>query len=308
MSQFAMVVPVIFLAIFALIFFSMAIRIVAEYQRLVVFRLGRALPGERGPGLVLLIPIVDRAVSVDLREQFLEVPAQTCITRDNAPISIDFLIYWKVVEPRASVIQVSNLPGASAGIATTTLRAIIGDIILDDVLAKREQINQLLRDKLDEVTARWGVKVTTVEIKEITPPHEVQDAMTRQMSAERSRRALVTEADGKKQAAITIAEGEKQAAILKAEGSQQSTILAAEGERQASILRAEGFALALGKVFQVAQTVDPKTLSLQYLDTLKTLGASPSTKFIFPLEFASFLRPIADYAGRATGGNDGGKI
>ena len=307
MSEFPMLVIVIFLAIFALILFSTAIKIVAEYQRLVVFRLGRALPGERGPGLVLLIPIVDRAVSVDLREQFLEVPAQTCITRDNAPISIDFLIYWKVVEPRASVIQVSNLPGASAGIATTTLRAIIGDIILDDVLAKREQINQLLRDKLDEVTARWGVKVTTVEIKEITPPHEVQDAMTRQMSAERSRRALVTEADGKKQAAITIAEGEKQAAILKAEGSQQSTILAAEGERQAAILRAEGFALALSKVFQVAQTVDPKTLSLQYLDTLKTLGASPSTKFIFPLEFASFLRPIADYAARATASNDGGK-
>jgi regulator of protease activity HflC (stomatin/prohibitin superfamily) len=305
MPESNIIVAVVFIFI-ALIFLSTAIKIVPEYKRLVVFRLGRALARERGPGLVLLIPFVDKAVSVDLREQFLEVPAQTCITRDNAPISIDFLIYWKVVEPRASVIQVSNLPGASAGIATTTLRAIIGDIILDDVLAKREQINQLLRDKLDEVTARWGVKVTTVEIKEITPPHEVQDAMTRQMSAERSRRALVTEADGKKQAAITIAEGEKQASILKAEGSQQSTILSAEGERQAAILRAEGFSLALGKIYQVAQTIDPKTLSLQYLETLKTLGSGPATKFIFPLEFASFLRPIADYAERAIGG-DGGK-
>jgi regulator of protease activity HflC (stomatin/prohibitin superfamily) len=304
MLESNIIVAVVFIFI-AVIFLSTAIKIVPEYRRLVVFRLGRALARERGPGLVLLIPLVDKAVSVDLREQFLEVPAQTCITRDNAPISIDFLIYWKVVEPRASVIQVSNLPGASAGIATTTLRAIIGDIILDDVLAKREQINQLLRDKLDEVTARWGVKVTTVEIKEITPPHEVQDAMTRQMSAERSRRALVTEADGKKQAAITIAEGEKQAAILKAEGSQQSTILSAEGERQAAILRAEGFSLALGKIYQVAQTIDPKTLSLQYLETLKTLGSGPATKFIFPLEFASFLKPISDYAERATGGNGG---
>jgi regulator of protease activity HflC (stomatin/prohibitin superfamily) len=304
MPESNIIVAVVFIFI-ALIFLSTAIKIVPEYRRLVVFRLGRALARERGPGLVLLIPIVDKAVSVDLREQFLEVPAQTCITRDNAPISIDFLIYWKVVEPRASVIQVSNLPGASAGIATTTLRAIIGDIILDDVLAKREQINQLLRDKLDEVTARWGVKVTTVEIKEITPPHEVQDAMTRQMSAERSRRALVTEADGKKQASITIAEGEKQAAILKAEGSQQSTILSAEGERQAAILRAEGFSLALGKIYQVAQTIDPKTLSLQYLETLKTLGSSPATKFIFPLEFASFLRPISEYADRAIGGAGG---
>lgn len=306
MADFNIVVPAVFV-FFVLIFLSTAIRIVPEYRRLVVFRLGRALARERGPGLVLLIPMVDRAVSVDLREQFLEVPAQTCITRDNAPISIDFLIYWKVVEPRASVIQVANLGGASAGIATTTLRAIIGDIVLDDVLAKREVINQLLRDKLDEVTARWGVKVTIVEIKEITPPHEVQDAMTRQMSAERSRRALVTEADGKKQASITIAEGEKQAAILKAEGGQQATILAAEGERQSAALRAEGFALALGKIYQVAQTVDAKTLSLQYLDALKVLGSSPATKFIFPLEFASFLKPLTGYAEGAMVGNEGVK-
>ncbi|HEY3303492.1 MAG TPA: SPFH domain-containing protein [Candidatus Binatia bacterium] len=304
MSDFNIVIAAVFV-LFAVILFSTAIRIVPEYRRLVIFRLGRALARERGPGLVLLIPIVDKAVSVDLREQFLEVPAQTCITRDNAPISIDFLIYWKVVEPRASVIQVANLGGASAGIATTTLRAIIGDIILDDVLAKREVINQLLRDKLDEVTARWGVKVTIVEIKEITPPHEVQDAMTRQMSAERSRRALVTEADGKKQAAITIAEGEKQAAILKAEGGQQATILAAEGERQSASLRAEGFALALGKIYQVAQTVDSKTLSLQYLEALKVLGSSPATKFIFPLEFASFLKPLTGYAEGAMVGNEG---
>ncbi len=306
MSDFSLIVPVAFILL-GVIFLSTAIRIVPEYRRLVVFRLGRALARERGPGLILLIPMVDRAVSVDLREQFLEVPAQTCITRDNAPISIDFLIYWKVVEPRASVIQVANLGGASAGIATTTLRAIIGDIILDDVLAKREVINQLLRDKLDEVTARWGVKVTIVEIKEITPPHEVQDAMTRQMSAERSRRALVTEADGKKQASITIAEGEKQAAILKAEGGQQATILAAEGERQSASLRAEGFALALGKIYQVAQTVDSKTLSLQYLDALKVLGSSPATKFIFPLEFASFLKPLTGYAEGAMVGNEGVK-
>jgi regulator of protease activity HflC (stomatin/prohibitin superfamily) len=306
MSDYNIIVVAV-LILFALILISTAIRIVPEYKRLVVFRLGRALPRERGPGLVLLIPMVDKAISVDLREQFLEVPAQTCITRDNAPISIDFLIYWKVVEPRASVIQVANLAGASAGIATTTLRAIIGDIILDDVLAKREVINQLLRDKLDEVTARWGVKVTIVEIKEITPPHEVQDAMTRQMSAERSRRAVVTEADGKKQAAITIAEGEKQAAILKAEGGQQATILAAEGERQSAALRAEGFALALGKIYQVAQTVDAKTLSLQYLEALKVLGSSPATKFIFPLEFASFLKPLTGYAEGAMIGSEGNK-
>jgi regulator of protease activity HflC (stomatin/prohibitin superfamily) len=257
-----------------------SIKIVKEYQRLVVFRLGRSI-GPKGPGVIFLIPVTDKAVWVDLREVFLEIPAQTCITKDNAPISIDFLIYWKVVDPSLSVIQVGNFAGAAQGIATTGLRAVIGDIILDDVLAKRDQINQVLRTKLDEVTERWGVKVTTVEIREITPPKDVQEAMTRQMSAERSRRALVTEADGKKQAAITIAEGEKQAAILKA-----------EGDRQAAILRAEGFSLALDKIFAVAKNVDTNTMSLQYLDALKSLGTSASTKFIFPMEFARFLQPF----------------
>lgn len=263
------------------------IKIVPEYRRLVVFRLGRS-QGPKGPGLVFLIPGVDRAVLVDLREVFLEIPAQTSITKDNAPISIDFLIYWKVVDPALSVIQVGNFALAAQGIATTGLRAVIGDIILDDVLAKRDQINQVLRAKLDEVTERWGVKVTTVEIREITPPKDVQEAMTRQMSAERSRRALVTEADGKKQAAITIAEGEKQAAILKA-----------EGDRQAAILRAEGFSLALDKIFSVAKTVDANTMSLQYLDALRALGASPATKFVFPLEFTRLLQPFLDYAGKS---------
>ncbi len=266
---------------FALILFPMVIRIVPEYKRLVIFRLGRALPHEKGPGVVLLIPIVDRPVSVDLREKFLEIPAQTCITKDNAPISIDFLIYWKVMDPRDSVIQVANFAGASQGIATTTLRAVVGDIILDDVLAKRDELNQVLRSKLDEVTGRWGVKVTSVEIREITPPKDVQEAMTKQMSAERTRRAVVTEADGKREAAIKVAEGEK-----------QSEILRAEGQRQAAILRAEGFSLALGKIYDVAKTIDSKTMSLQYLDALKALGKGAATKFIFPLEFSQLVTPL----------------
>ncbi len=267
--------------------FLSAVKIVREYQRLVVFRFGRSV-GQRGPGIVFLIPLVDRAVWVDLREAFLEIPSQTCITKDNAPINIDFLIYWKVVEPEASVIQVADFAGAARGIATTTLRAVIGDIVLDDVLARREQINQVLRAKLDEVTERWGVKVTAVEIREILPPREVQEAMTRQMSAERNRRAVVTEADGKREAAIKVAEGEKQAAILKA-----------EGDRQAAILRAEGFALALDKIFSVAHRVDSRTMTLQYLDTLKALGESPATKFIFPMEFTRLLAPLGDLAQRA---------
>ncbi|MEK6646725.1 MAG: SPFH domain-containing protein [Candidatus Firestonebacteria bacterium] len=268
---------------FGIIIISNAVKIVREYKRLVLFRLGKVM-GEKGPGLVFIIPIIDQVVWVDLRESFLEIPEQTCITKDNAGISIDFLIYWKVVDPTASVVQVRNFAGAAQGIATTTLRAVVGDIPLDDVLAKREQINAILRTKLDEVTGRWGIKVTTVEIREITPPTEIQHAMTKQMSAERSRRAVVTEADGTREAAIKVADGEKQSAILKA-----------EGERQAAILKAEGFSLALERIFSIAKGIDEKTMSLQYLEALKSIGASPSTKFIFPMEFVNLIKPILGY-------------
>ena len=202
-----------------ILFLANAIRIVPEYQRLVVFRLGRLL-GVKGPGLILLIPIVDKGVKVDLREFFLEIPRQDSITKDNAPIAVDFITFYKVVDPAMSVVQVGNFAGAAQALASTTLRAVIGDIPLDDVLAKRDEINQILRAKLDEVTERWGVKVTNVEIREIIPPPSVQEAMTRQMSAERSRRAIVLEADGTKSAAITVAEGNKASAILNAEGSK----------------------------------------------------------------------------------------
>jgi len=271
-----------------LVLISAAVRIVPEYQRLVVFRLGRCI-GAKGPGIVFLIPFVDRGVSVDLREQVREIPHQTSITKDNAPISIDFLWYYKVLDPTESVLQVGNFESAAQGMATTTLRAVIGGILLDEVLSEREQINNLLRTRLDEVTERWGVKVTNVEIREIIPPREVQDAMNRQMSAERIRRAVVTESTGTRESAVNVADGEKQAAILRAEGEKQSAILKAEGQREAQLLQAEGFANALERIYSVAQTVDTKTMTLQYFDTLRAIGASPSTKYIFPLEFSSML-------------------
>ena len=274
--------------ILVIIILSASIKVVREYQRLVIFRLGRSI-GARGPGLVFLIPIVDKPVWTDLRELYLEIPSQTCITKDNAPIDIDFLIYWRVMDPTLSVVQVGNFAGASQNMATTTLRAVIGDIALDDVLAKREDINRVLRTKLDEVTERWGVKVTSVEIREIVPPKEIQEAMNRQMSAERNRRAMVTESEGKKASAILVAEGEKQSAILRS-----------EGDRQSAILRAEGFALALEKIFGTAKTVDAKTMMLQYFETLKQMGASAATKFIFPMEFVNMLKPLAGLAEEAT--------
>ncbi len=257
------------------------VHIVREYERLVVFFLGR-LQGARGPGLVLLIPFIQQAVKVDLRERFLEVPQQTCITKDNAPISIDFLVYSKVFEPEVTVTAVTDFTGASQALAATTLRAVIGDIPLDDVLAKREQINHTLRAKLDEVTERWGVKITSVEIREIVPPRDIQEAMNRQMSAERNRRANITESEGTRQATINVAEGDKQSAILRA-----------EGERQAQVLRAEGFSSALKTIFGAAKGVDEKTMALQYLEALKALAAGSSTKWIVPMELSELTRPIS---------------
>jgi regulator of protease activity HflC (stomatin/prohibitin superfamily) len=285
-SALVLIVALVMLALLGGMGF-LSVQVVREYQRLVVFRLGRVI-GARGPGLVMLIPGIDRGVRVDLREQYIQVPHQTCITRDNAPVNVDCLIYMYVVDSVDSVVQVQNYMGAAQGIAVTALRAVVGDISLDDVLAKREQINMLLRTRLDEVTERWGVKVNSVEIREIIPPREVQDAMNRQMSAERNRRAVVTEAEGKREAAVTVATGEKQAAIL-----------ASEGARQSAILRAEGAAQALQTVFAVAQTVDGKTMSLQYLDTLRELGKGEATKIVIPMELTSMLQPFVNFANAA---------
>ena len=191
------------------------------------------------------------------------------------------------------VLEVVNYHQAVIGMATTILRAVIGEMTIDDVLSQRERINQELRVKLDDTTGRWGIKVSAVEIKEIEPAPQIQEAMNRQMSAERIRRADVTEAEGKRQASITIAEGDKQADILRAEGARQSEILTAEGDQQAAVLRAEGFSTALERIYQVAREVDVNTLSLQYFETLKEMGKGDSTKFIFPMEFTKLLGPFA---------------
>ena len=285
-----------FVLVVLLVIVYLSIRVVQQYERMVVFRLGRTDEGlVRNPGLNFLIPIVDRPVKVDLRETLTEVPSQRTITKDNAPIDVDFLVYWRIVDPLTSVLAPQRLGDMLLGVASTTLRAVIGDIPLDEVLSKREQINELLRVKLDEVTERWGGKVTTVEIREITPPRDVQDAMNRQLSAERTRRAVITESEGTRQAAINVAEGARQAEILKA-----------EGDRQAAILRAQGFSEALQQIFSAAKGIDQKTMALQYLEALKALGASPATKFVIPTEFTRLVEPITGYIERGMRAGEAG--
>jgi regulator of protease activity HflC (stomatin/prohibitin superfamily) len=280
-----------FLVVVVLVIVYLSIRVVQQYEKMVVFRLGRTNDSMvRDPGLRFLVPVIDRGAKVDLRETLTEVPSQTTITKDNAPINVDFLVYWRIADPLKSVLAPQRLDTMLLGIASTTLRAVIGDISLDEVLSKREQINEVLRVKLDEVTERWGGKVTTVEIREITPPRDVQDAMNRQLSAERTRRAVITESEGTRQAAINVAEGQKQSEILKA-----------EGDRQAAILRAEGFSEALTRIYGAASGIDAKTMALQYLEALKSLGASPATKFVIPTEFTRLVEPFAGFVERGMG-------
>ena len=267
------------------------INFLKDYERIARFRWGN-FEGLKGPGPVIMVPVMHSGVKLDLRTEVIDIPRQTNITKDNAPIAVDFLIFLRVMAEFAdrAVLQVEDYRSAVIGLATTTLRAVVGDIDLDDVLSQRERINNLLRERLDSETERWGIKVTNVEIREIEPEGEIQEAMNKQMSAERVRRAVVREALGTREAGITVAEGEKQAAILKAEGIRQAEILTAEGDQQAQDLRAAGYAKALDNIEKIAKGINENTLSLQYFQTLKEIGASESTKYIFPMEFTGLLK------------------
>ena len=268
----------------------MIISFVRDYERIARFRLGK-FEGMKGPGIVIAIPVIHSTEKVDTRVEVLDISRQTNITKDNVPLSIDVLVYLRVDIDNAerSVLEVEDYRYAVRGLATTTMRAVIGDMALDEVLSQRDRINELIRTRLDTETERWGIKVTNVEIREVDPPADVQDAMNQQMNSERERRAAVLQADGIKEAAITVAEGEKQAAILKAEGNRASEILNAEGDQQATVLRAEGYAEALKAIHGVSQGVDANTMTLQYVDALKELGSGDSTKFVLPLELTKML-------------------
>ena len=268
----------------------MIISFVRDYERIARFRLGK-FEGMKGPGIVIAIPVIHSTEKVDTRVEVLDISRQTNITKDNVPLSIDVLVYLRVdiANAERSVLEVEDYRYAVRGLATTTMRAVIGDMALDEVLSQRDRINELIRTRLDTETERWGIKVTNVEIREVDPPADVQDAMNQQMNSERERRAAVLQADGIKEAAITVAEGEKQAAILKAEGNRESEILNAQGDQQATVLRAEGYAEALKAIHGVAQGVDANTMTLQYVDALKELGSGDSTKFVLPLELTKML-------------------
>ena len=282
--------------------------VVKQYERLVIMKWGR-LQTVAQPGFRFLIPIMYTGRLVDTREQVDRVPTQKYITRDNVVVDMDFVLYFKVTEEDAekSVMNVADHRAAVRALAVAELRSIIGNITLAEALAERERIQNELQVSLDENTGRWGVKVQGVAVNEIDPPQGVKAAMEREKSAEAIKTADITESEGQRQSQINRAEGERQAAILEAEGERQAVILRAEGEQQAQLLRAQGFSSALDNINQVANSVDSKTMSLQYFETLKDLGNSPSTKWIFPMEFTSMLSGFLGMgnSNRQQDGNDG---
>ena len=269
---------------------SAGLVLVQQYQRMIVQKFGTYV-GTRRSGLHFLIPFVYQGTKVDLRERVRQVPTQKYITADNVVVDMDFVIYYRIMEEYAerAVLEIQNFELAVVNLAFATLRAVIGSTTLSEALVERERIRDALQVRMDEVTERWGVKISQVEINEIDPPPGVKAAMEREKSAEAIKTADITESEGARQSQINIAEGEKRAAILTAEGARQAEILNAEGDQQAAVLRAQGFSQALERINAVASQADGRTMSLQYFETLKALGESPSTKWIFPMEFTSML-------------------
>jgi regulator of protease activity HflC (stomatin/prohibitin superfamily) len=283
-------VLIFIIALFAVVTLVRSVRIVPQQRMDVVERLGK-YKRTLNPGLNLLVPFVDAVrTKVDMREQVVSFPPQPVITSDNLVVSIDTVLYFKVVDPVRATYEISNFLQAIEQLTVTTLRNVIGSLDLERALTSREEINRHLSSVLDETTGRWGIKVTRVEIKAIEPPPSIRDSMEKQMRAERERRAT-----------ILNAEGHKQAAILTAEGEKQSQVLRADGDRQARILQAEGQAKAIRTVFDAIHTSNPsqKVLAYQYLQALPQIASGSANKvWIVPTELSRAL----DGLGGALGG------
>jgi regulator of protease activity HflC (stomatin/prohibitin superfamily) len=290
-------VALIVLAVLLGVFSAASVKIVRPYQRGLVERLGR-YHSTVDPGLRVIFPFMDRLIRVDMRESVVEVPAQEVITSDNVVVSVYAVVYYEATDPRRLIYNVANFMLAVTKLAQTNLRNVIGDMELDAALTASQMVNARLRDILDTATDKWGTRVVRVEIQRIDPPQDVVAAMHNQMRAERSRRAVVTEASGEREAAITRAEGQKEAAILAAEGDKRAAILEAEGLRQSKILEAEGEAEAVRKVFAAIHEGQPTNdlLAIKYLETLPVIANGQATKIFLPTEATALLGALGGMA------------
>jgi regulator of protease activity HflC (stomatin/prohibitin superfamily) len=290
------VVLSIIVAILVIVFLASSVRIIQPYEQGLYIFLGK-FRRKLNTGVNLVIPLGTRVIRLDMRTQVLDVPRQEVITKDNSPTNVDAIIYTRIVDPIRATFEVNDYRFATVALAQTTLRSVIGDMELDEVLYSREKINTRLRDILDEATDAWGVKVESVEIREVDPVERVKRAMEEQTSAERVRRAAILKADGQKRAAVLEAEGLKRARILQAEGIRQSQILEAEGNRTAQILQSQGRAQGLRILSVGAAPLDSKALAVLGLDALGRLGDGPATKIILPFEVTRALQGVAEHLG-----------
>lgn len=298
MEETFLIVAVVLAAAVIFVLLS-GVKIVQPYEQGIYMRLGKFVR-VLNQGLNFVCPLINEVVKLDLRTEVLDVPKQEVITKDNSPVGVDAIIYIKVTDPKSAFFEVTDYRIATVNLAQTTLRSIIGEMELDQILSSRERINVSLRDILDENTDKWGVKIEAVEIKEVDPAKKVKDSMEEQTSAERKRRAAILEADGQKRAAILEAEGKKKSMILAAEGTRQSMILEAEGRRLATILEGQGEAQKLRILSVGAATMDSKALSVLSMQTLQKVGEGDSSKIFFPMELTRLVDGISDYVGSAS--------
>ena len=289
---------VIIVIVAVIVVITSGVKIVQPYEQAIYMRLGKFVR-VLNQGLNFVCPLINQVVKLDLRTEVLDVPKQEVITKDNSPVEVDAVIYIKVTDPKNAFFEVTNYRWATVNLAQTTLRSIIGEMELDQILSSRERINVSLRDILDENTDKWGVKIEAVEIREVDPARKVKDSMEEQTSAERKRRAAILEADGLKRAAILEAEGKKKSMILEAEGKRQSMILEAEGQRMATILEGQGEAQKLRIMSVGAASMDSKAMSVLSMQTLQEVGKGESSKFFFPMELTKLVEGISEYMGSA---------
>ena len=283
-SEILVVLAVVIVFAVVICVFS-GVKIVQPYEQAIYMRLGKFIR-VLNPGLNFVCPLINQVVKLELRTEVMDVPKQEVITKDNSPVSVDAIIYIKVIDPKKAFFEVTDYHIATVNLAQTTLRSVIGQMELDEILSNRENINVQLRDTLDEATDKWGVRVENVEIKEVDPASKVKDSMEEQTSAERKRRAAILEAEGKKKSKILEAEGTRQSMILEAEGTRTATILEAQGEAQKLRIMSVG-----------AAAMDSKALSVLSMDTLKSVGQGQSSKIFFPMEFTRLVDGISDYVG-----------
>jgi regulator of protease activity HflC (stomatin/prohibitin superfamily) len=299
-----------FIGIALLVIAAKTIKIVPQSSVLLIERLGR-FHRTAASGLNIIVPFFESprafywtnvrpgTTSIDLREQFIDLPPQPVITRDNVTINVDSVVYWQITDPMKAVYEINDLVGGLVQLTITGMRSVMGEMDLDHTLSNRDQINAKLRLILDEATDKWGVKVTRVDVKNINPPEDVRITMEKQMTAERNRRALILQAEGEKQAAITRAEGEKQAAITRSEGEKESAILQADGAAQARLKSAAADANAIAQIAQSIGNAEETTkylITSRYIESLRDMAQTNNSKVIFmPVETSSMLSSIGAF-------------